>query len=258
MPEWLSLIFGFKDRKSKDKLGLYPLKIHTGAFPERRYLWTSRIMVILGAISLSVTMMLAMTIYVLLPQRGSSPKLYHAQTYNSSLREARPAEVFASSEQIQTEKVIRRYITLRHEFPRSYADLAYRWNSNSEFYQLTSLSVYYEFTHKMNYKTMSSMVEKKIARDVKIDWVRQLTNTLWVAQFETYTTSSTTQTPVKAVWRAYMRIDNKQFDADTTSAEYLHNPHGIIIKKYSLGYVGDGSQADDYMTSAKKIVEKRQ
>ncbi len=62
-------IFKYKEKVTPDKLRFYPEKVHTNAIPERRYLWTSRFLVIFSCISISISMMLASAIYVLLPQR---------------------------------------------------------------------------------------------------------------------------------------------------------------------------------------------
>ena len=66
-------IFKYKEKESPDKLGKYPEAVHVNAMPERRYLWTSRILVIISSISISLSMMLASTVYLLLPQRGAAP-----------------------------------------------------------------------------------------------------------------------------------------------------------------------------------------
>ena len=41
-------LFRYKEKESPDELGAFPVQIHVSAFPERRYLWTSRFLVILS------------------------------------------------------------------------------------------------------------------------------------------------------------------------------------------------------------------
>lgn len=256
MPDWFSLLFRYRDKKSPDELGKYPLAVQVEAYPERRYLWTSRVMVICGIFSLCVTMMLAMTIYVLLPQKVSYPSLYEAQDYNNSLRQMQAAEVSASPEQLLTENAIRRYIVLRHEIPYSYADLAYRWDTSSEFYQLSSLGAYQQFIYKMDYEQMAKLMAMKMVRQVNVEWVRQLTDDLWAAQFTTTTTTKDYPTPAKAVWRAYLRVYFEDFNDDTDKTVYSHNPHGLKIRRYSVGYAGTGENSESYLQSAKEIFER--
>ena len=257
MPRWFSLLFRFQDKKSPDILGKFPLDVHVGAYPERRYLWTSRIMVICGAFSLCVTIMLAMTIYILLPQKISKPTLYEAQEYNSSLRQVQRSEILASPEHLLTENAIRRYITLRHEIPYSYADLAYRWDKTSEFYQLSTLGVYQQFIYKMDYEQMAKLMAMGMTRKVVVQWIRQLTDDLWVAQFTTTTTTRTHPQPAMAIWRAYLRVVYEDYDDDTDKNTYSHNPHGFKVRRYSVGYAGNGETSESYMQSAKDVFEQK-
>ena len=90
MFEIFHTIFKYREKESPDKLGLYPERVHVNAMPERRYLWTSRILVILAAISMSINMMLALTVYLLVPQKEKNGRIYS------------PVE----SSKVQTRKVI--------------------------------------------------------------------------------------------------------------------------------------------------------
>ena len=85
MLELLNTLFRYSEKKSPDKLGRFPERVDIAAMPERRYLWTSRLLVIFSAISICLTMMLASTIYVLLPQRGARPRLYNTNASFSKL-----------------------------------------------------------------------------------------------------------------------------------------------------------------------------
>ena len=68
-----SLLFRYKDKKSPDKLGRYPENFHIPAFPERRYLWTSRILVVCAVMSICINIILTSFIYLLIPQRTAQP-----------------------------------------------------------------------------------------------------------------------------------------------------------------------------------------
>mgnify|MGYP006975355906 CR=1 FL=1 len=120
---FLGILFRFREKKSPDKLGLYPEAVHIDAMPERRYLWTSRILVIVGAISMSVTIMLACTVYLLLPQRGARPRLLQTNKFFSQLENSDPAEKKMPVMDLVTEQLIEKYIKLRHEIPESQSQL---------------------------------------------------------------------------------------------------------------------------------------
>ena len=66
MLDILRTVFKYREKQSPDKLGLYPEQVHVQAMPERRYLWTSRFLVITACLSICLSMMLAMTIFLLL------------------------------------------------------------------------------------------------------------------------------------------------------------------------------------------------
>ena len=70
-------VFKYKEKSSPDKLGVYPERVHIKAMPERRYLWSSRVLVIISVFSICLNMMLSSTIYLLLPQRSSAPRLLY-------------------------------------------------------------------------------------------------------------------------------------------------------------------------------------
>ena len=93
MFEIFNTIFKYKEKQSPDQLGLYPERVHVEAMPERRYLWTSRVLVILTCLGISFNMMLAATIYLLLPQRTVYPRLFQINKYFSMLEQVQPAEI---------------------------------------------------------------------------------------------------------------------------------------------------------------------
>ena len=250
-------IFKYKDKKSQDVLGLFPQNVHIDAFPERRYLWTSRILVVLSVFSICLTIMLASTIYLLLPQRGATPKLYKQQEFYNGLELVQPLEVKISPEPLVIENIIRKYIKLRHEFPKSYTELNYKWNKDSEFYQLSTTKTYFAFINKMDVETSTKIIMKKMVRNVEIEWIKKLTSNLWVAQFITYTSSEKVKKPIKAFWRAYIRIDFQEI-GDDAKPSYEANPQGIKVSHYSLAYIGDGENDRSYLDAAKSEATKKQ
>lgn len=263
MPLFFSTLFRYREKKSPDKLGLYPERFHIEAQPERRYLWTSRILVILCVFSLCVTIMLAMTIFLLLPQKKSTPSLYHMNTSLSELERTQPAETSADPMKLVSEYLISRYITLRHEIPYSQADLMYRWDRDSEFFQLSSIGSYQQFIYKMDYEQVGKLVQQGMARSIDIQWIKQLTPNLWQAQFVTTTTTTAQPQPQIAIWRAYVRvyyidIKNPQ-DAEEGIRQYDYdfNPYGFRVKNYALSYLGTPQASEGHLEIAKKISDVR-
>ena len=127
MFEIFNTIFKYKEKQSPDQLGLYPERVHVEAMPERRYLWTSRVLVILSCLSISFNMMLAATIYLLLPQRTVYPRLFQINKYFSMLEQVQPAEINYPVSDLITEEHITEYIMLRYIVTSDYDELITRW-----------------------------------------------------------------------------------------------------------------------------------
>ena len=120
-------VFKYKEKESPDKLGLYPESVHVDAMPERRYLWTSRILVIVACMSISFNMMLASIIYLMLPQRSAYPRLLYINDYFSQLEQLQPQERRISATDLITEQHIYNYIMLRHAIPEDFDELNEKW-----------------------------------------------------------------------------------------------------------------------------------
>ena len=138
-------IFKYKEKESPDKLGLYPEKVHVDAMPERRYLWTSRILVIIACFSICFNMILASTLYVTIPMRGSYPKLFYIDRYFSQVARLQPAEVSYPVANLITEEHISNYIMLRYIITNDYDELAKRWGVGEYVYWMSSVPVFNDF-----------------------------------------------------------------------------------------------------------------
>lgn len=127
MFEIFNTIFKYKEKQSPDQLGLYPERVHVEAMPERRYLWTSRVLVILSCLSISFNMMLAATIYLLLPQRTVYPAPVSNQQIFQHARTGAAAEINYPVSDLITEEHITEYIMLRYIVTSDYDELITRW-----------------------------------------------------------------------------------------------------------------------------------
>ncbi len=263
MNVFFSKLFRYRERKSPDVLGLYPERVHIEAMPERRYLWTSRIMVIVGVFSICITIMLALTVYVLLPQKKSMPTFYQINKTFGNLEKSQPAEVRGNPQSLLTEELISRYVKLRHEIPYSHADLIYRWDRSSEFFQLSTVGAYQQFIYKMDFDRITGFIEQQMIRKIDTDWIRQLTDELWQVQFRTTTTTKDFPEPQTIIWRAYLRViyvdikNNPEEEEGVRSFDYTHNPYGFRVKSYVLGYAGTPQASEHYLDVAKQVTEIR-
>ncbi|MBE6467503.1 MAG: hypothetical protein E7004_02810 [Alphaproteobacteria bacterium] len=257
-----SLIFKYKDKKSPDKLGLYPESFHIPAFPERRYLWASRLLVVMAVMSMCVNIALTSIIYMLLPQITAKPSFLSADEASYKLDKTQPLHKNDTFMNLLTEGYIKDYITMRHAIPKSTTDLFYRWDKNSKFYWYSTPSAYYAFLDKLNQEQITRFIKQKMVRDIEIDYIKNIVGNLWIAQFKTYTSTINRPEPDAIIWRAYIRVRFDAFEkyedlekTDIEKENYTQNPFGFKVISYQLGYAGKPQKAYTAIETAKKVFE---
>ncbi len=251
MFDWFSLVFKYKEKKSPDILGKFPETVHVKSFPERRYLWTSRVLVICAIFSCCITIALTMVIYLILPQRGAIPNFIEEDFQESSLEYMPQNELLVEAEKLLAEKVIERYIILRNEFPTNYTQIASQWQKGSEFHSLTTEKEFLSFSSKLDYKQMITFVDKGITRTIRIDRIISTPNNLWIVYFTAITQTGDDSNPIEGYWKAYIRL---QIDRSEVGYQDIKpdNPLRIKVAKYSAGYRGSNAPSESSKDLAKK------
>ena len=255
MSEIFNIIFKYKEKKSPDKLGLYPESVHVEAMPERRYLWTSRILVIIACMSISLNMILAATIYLMLPQRSAYPRLLYINDYFSQLEQVQPQELKISATDLITEQHIYNYITLRYTIPTDYDELQERWKPYSTLYWYSSSNVYGQFEKNEAAYNIESFRRKSLRREVNIEWIKVMATGLWQVQFLTYDYLPGENKPKINIWRATLRIGYGQ-PPFRNREDLSKNPFGFIVVNYSLGYMGTPETSAHYLETANELRKK--
>lgn len=248
-------IFKYREKQSPDTLGLFPESVHVDAMPERRYLWTSRVLVILSCLSICFSIMLASTVYLLLPQRSVSPKLLQINNYFSQLEQTEPVERVVSAADLIAEEHIYDYIRLRNVITNDFDDIQKRWGLYEKLYWYSD-PVVYTFFQKHEAKTNMDLFRvKSLTRSVKIEWVKIMATGLWQAQFLTYDLYPGQTKPTVNIWRATMRIGYGSIPFRNRE-DLSKNPFGFIVKNYSLGYLGTPETSAHYLETAKEARER--
>ena len=266
MSGMFNTLFRYREKKSPDRLGRFPQEVNIEAMPERRYLWTARVLVIFSALSFSLTIMLAMTLYLLLPLRGGRPNLMTADKFTSSLEKVEPLEKNISSDDVLTEQLVEKYVKLRHEIPDNPYDLYERWSRGSDLYWMSSIGNFQRFSHKANYDFITKLIAQGLIRKVETEWIRRLTPQLWMVQFHTVNSTQQNPEPQVIVWRAYLRVNfvdaadieiegDIDLPDDFLKSSLERNPYGFKVKNYSLSYLGTPSEPESYLSIAKQIRE---
>ena len=236
-------LFRYRDAKSPDKLGLYPQIVHTKALPERRYLWTSRLLVIIAVINISLTIVFSAIIYILLPQKTYSPILLYAK--QNLLSNVAPLQQVIRPQLLQTEGFIRDYVTMRHSLPKSYIELNRMWREGSLFYAYSAPEVWQSFNASVDYKKMSKFLRKGYWRDIEIKDIKQLSNNFYSVVFITTTGIKESSKTAQAQWAAYLHIAYQTYDASNPPAWYVLNPFGFKVVGYTLNYMGNPASKKD-------------
>lgn len=252
MREILQTVFKYKEKASPDKLGAYPERVHVGAMPERRYLWTSRFLVIFSCFSICFTMMLASTIFLLLPQRGAHPLLLQSNKYFSTLELTDVQERSMPVQDLIAELYIEEYIALRHVISNDYDELMTRWAPGSKLYWMSARRLFQSFASNDVENNVKKFRRSGLVRLVETEWVRPIAKGLWQAQFITLDFYPGQTTPMIDIWRAYIRAVFTNINYANRQQREL-NPFGFLVLNYSLSYVGTPNEPVSYMNTAKDV-----
>ena len=114
MTNFFDLLFKTRAKKSDDELGVYPESVHVIALPERRYLWASRLLVLISVFSICFNIMLASILFMMLPNIGSYPQLFYKDRRFNRVELVEPQEIVMDSSDLVAEMLIAEYLFLRH------------------------------------------------------------------------------------------------------------------------------------------------
>jgi type IV secretory pathway component VirB8 len=252
MLDLFKTVFKYKENKSPDQLGKYPEAIHTLAFPERRYLWTTRLLVIFSCISICLNLMLVSGIYLMLPQRSAYPLLfYHDKTF-SQLSVLEKHEKPIAAIDLLTESFIEEYVYLRHVITSDYDELMLRWGPGSKFYWMSSRATYGAFASNDIERNVRDFQMTGITRLVEIEWIRPTSRGFWQVQFITMDYYPKEKNPIINIWHAYIRTVMSPIPYENKSLRE-QNPFGFLVTNYALSYIGTPGDPKSYLNTAKEV-----
>lgn len=252
MLDLFNTVFRYKENKSPDKLGKYPEAIHTLAFPERRYLWTSRLFVIFSCISISLNLILVSTIFLMTPQRSSSPLLLQNSKQLPQLSIVERNEKNIAAMDLLVESMLEEYIYLRHAITDDYDEMMYRWGRGSRVYWMSTRDVYTTFMSNDVENNIRNAQLTGIIRLVEVEWVQPISLGFWMSQFITIDYYPGETTPIINIWRAYVRAIMTNIPYENKSLREK-NPYGFLVRNYAISYVGTPGDPQSYLNTAKDI-----
>ncbi|MFI3241835.1 MAG: VirB8/TrbF family protein [Alphaproteobacteria bacterium] len=235
MQDIFNTVFKYKEKESPDTLGYYPERVHVGAFPERRYLWSSRMLVILSTTSIAINIVLASTLILLLPQRTVIPRMLHPDQDFYGLAQTQPAEKRVLATDLLAESDIADYIKTRYGVSSEKELDDAKRGDGSRFFFMSSTEAYSKYL-KTEVEYTNILRGKGLTRDVEIQWIKPIAVGLWQAQFITY--DKYPDKPEDAnVWRALIRIAYRPIPFKT-KADIIKNPYKFVVESFNLSYVG--------------------
>ena len=249
-------VFKYKEKSSPDKLGIYPEKVHVKAMPERRYLWSSRVLVISAIFSICFNMALASTIYLLLPMRQASPRLLYLSSKFNQMKMLEPAEIVVPTFDLVTEQQVRDYIMYRYLIGSRFDELTKRWGPGGPVFWMSSTRVFQEFKDREVKQGMTLQRLKGLQRDVEIDWISPIARGVWQIQFRTLDYYPRSSIPDITIWRATLRVNYAAINYPDKNYA-MRNPFGFVVKNYSLAYHGKDSVSSHYLDEVRKVSRKK-
>lgn len=252
-------LFKYKEKAQKDELGYYPEKVNVRAFPERRYLWTSRFLAVISCLSLCTSMILGSVLCLLIPLKNIELMSLQIdyQLHTVSYMNTYKKRVYAGD--LVAESLITDYITKRYTIGDSFDELKARYNEGSFVAETAGQQVDMEFkAHELQYFEM--MQKKGIRRKVVVERVYPVSFNFWQARFKTIDTAPQLPTeefldfmgvnldsvvempaegePLISNWIATLRMTFGY-------AKYEHNrvglinPFGMTVHTYDISYLGN-------------------
>ncbi|MBR5154119.1 MAG: type IV secretion system protein [Alphaproteobacteria bacterium] len=230
-------LFKYKEKAPKDELGNYPEKVDIPAFPERRYLWTSRFLVVISCLSVCSSMILGSILCIMIPQKKAAimPLQIDYKNYQVSRMENVEFRAFAGN--LVTESVMAQYITTRYTITDDIEEQRDRFGENNFLY-LSSGDKVWEHFQKTERPYFDYLQAKGINREIKIDSIYPVSFNFWQVRFLTIDTYPDRKTPIISKWLASIRMRfnfSKYEDKDLG----LKNPYGTTVDIFNLSYLGN-------------------
>jgi len=252
-------LFKYKEKAQKDELGYYPEKVNVRAFPERRFLWTSRFLAIVACLSMCLSMILGGVLCIMIPLRKMEmvPLQIDYQLHQVTRMQKYVKKAYAGD--LVTESLMADYITKRYTIGKSFDELQHRFSENA-FVALASQEDVLRVFEKVERPYFELLQQRGIRRQVEIERIYPVSLDFWQVRFKTIDTAPdlpvlefldllkvNTDTirelpkqgdPLISKWIATLRM-NFNFSKYENKELGLINPFGLTIYSYDLSYAGN-------------------
>lgn len=196
MPSFFSNLFSsvlkYKEQRTNDVLEAYPERLHVAALPERRYLKTSRVLVILALLSIALNFALGM-IYMRMAEsvnamittsNRSMTHLYQLDMFDKRIRSVDMATSYIPLTNLLYEQLIDEYINLRYTVVPNMEEMRYRWSQSGKVYLYGDL-VYEAFAREI--EPLLSALQRGQTQEVYIYSIKNVSGNLYEVIFDVFT-----------------------------------------------------------------------
>jgi len=230
-------LFKYKEKAQKDELGYYPEKVNVKAFPERRYLWTSRFLVVLSCLSLCTSMILGGVLCLMIPSKISKIMLLQIDYNRYQITYAESAETIAYAGDLVTESLLAKYIENRYNIGDDLDEMRKRF-APEDFVHLASNDEVYQTFKITEMPYFEYLYNKGIRRKVAITMIYPVSFDFWQVRFNIIETSPDRDEPIISYWIATIRMffNFSKYDDKNLG---LINPFGMTVTTYDLSYMGN-------------------
>ena len=229
-------LFKYKEKAQKDELGYYPEKVDVKAFPERRYLWTSRFFVVVSCLSMCVSMILGSILCIMIPQKNATIMPLQIDYKKHEITRMQYVEYRAYAGNLVTESVLAQYITDRYTIKNNFEEMTNRYSENEFLYLASSKDVWAEF--EATERPYFEMLQKKgVVRRVIIEQSYPVSFNFWQVRFKTVDFYPDGDKYIVNKWIASLRMtfDFSKYDKKDQG---LKNPYGTSITIFNLSFLG--------------------
>jgi type IV secretory pathway component VirB8 len=247
-------IFKEREQKTNDKLGMYPERVHVRAFPERRYLKTTRSLGVFSIITLCFVIIFTSVIYMLIPSVDTSVVLIANDRQMTGFKVIEGFEVKENALALYFEKTVSDYVKMRHEVKSDVDNLIDLWmNENSKLNLLSSKKIRAEILEEAGF-TKDKVITKGLTRKIRIKWIKTLNVSnktgVFMVNFETIDLKYGKPDEKIKMWEAFVRLNRRRplakVEASANRKEYEnyirninYNPLNLQVTSYVLSSLGE-------------------
>ncbi len=186
-----SSVLKYKEQRTNDALEAYPERLHVSALPERRFLKTSRVLVILALLSIAlnfalgfVYMKMASSVHAIIKSPdGQITRLYQLDPYQKEIKPVDQARAYIPFWQLITESLIMEYMNLRFTVIPNMEEMRYRWSANEKL-ALYGVEIF-NATSAEREITLSNLQKGRI-QDVFVYSIKHISDNLYVVVYDLF------------------------------------------------------------------------